>query len=102
MARDLQDADAQLRDHLLASAVDFRQLMSSTLEGYTIENGETVWEHLSHRVDALLDGEEVTISRYLLPDWHPQSPKYGGNPGDNFVLGCDDVLRPVGRPTPAR
>ena len=88
------NADAELRDHLLASAVDFRQLMSSTLEGYRIENGETVWQHLSHRVDALLDGKELTFSRYELPDWHPESTVYGGNPADNFELGPDDVLRP--------
>jgi hypothetical protein len=93
MARDLQDTDSELRDYLLAAAVDFRQLMSTTLEGHKIENGETVWDHLSRRVDALLDGEEVTISRYQLPDWHPQSPKYGGDPTDSFALGPDDVLR---------
>lgn len=88
------NADTQLRDYLLAAAVDFRQLMSSTLEGHTIEGGETVWDHLSGRVDALYAGEEVVISRYELPDWHPKSPKHGGDPGDRFELGSDDILRP--------
>lgn len=87
------NADTDLRDHLIAAAVDFRQLMSSTLEEHTIEGGESVWDHLSHRVDALLDGEEITFSRYELPDWHPEAPCHGGNPGDSFTLGPDDVLR---------
>jgi hypothetical protein len=92
--------DPDLRDYLLAEFVDFRELMSSTLEGHTIENGETVWQHLSHRIDALLDGREVTISRFQLPDWHEESPKFGGDPGDRFTLGPDDILRPYESPEP--
>ena len=85
--------DSELPDYLLGEFVDFRELMSSTLEGHRIENGETVWQHLSHRIDALLDGREVTVNRYQLPDWHEESPKHGGNPADRFTLGPDDVLR---------
>jgi hypothetical protein len=87
------DADSRLRDHLLASAVDFRQLMSTTLEGFTIEGGQSVWDHLSGRVDALLEGKEVTFSRHELPDWHDEAPCHGGDPSDSFTLGPDDVLR---------
>ena len=87
------NADTEPRDHLLAAAVDFRQLVSSTLESHTIEGGQTVWEHLSGRVDALLEGREVTFARYELPDWHPLAPCHGGNPSDSFTLGPDDVLR---------
>jgi len=101
MAHDTLSSDAQLRDYLLAAAVDFRELMSSTLEGHRIENGETVWEHLSHRVDALLAGAEVTMfGRFELPDWHPESPCHGGDPGDRFALGPDDILRPCESPEP--
>jgi hypothetical protein len=94
MVHDTRTPDSELRDHILAGEVDFRQLMSSTLEGHTIENGETVWQHLSHRIDALLAGEEVVITRFELPDWHPESPCHGGDPGDSFALGADDILRP--------
>ena len=97
-------ADTRLRDHLLASAVDFRELMSSTLEGFTIEGGQSVWDHLSGRVNALMDDQEVLVSRDDLPDWHPESTRYGGRPDDRFVLGCDDVLRPYEPPrfTPSK
>jgi hypothetical protein len=94
------NADLKLRDHLLASEVDFRELMSSTLEGHTIEGGESVYDHLSRRVDALLAGEAVVFTRFELPDWHPLSPKYGGDPSDRFVLGPDDVVRSDESPEP--
>jgi hypothetical protein len=87
------NADSQLRGLLLESAVDFRQTMSAALEGQTIENGETVWDHLSRRVDALLADEAVVFRRYEFPDEHPLSPKYGGDPTDLFELGPDDVVR---------
>ena len=41
------------------------------------------------------EGRAVEISRYELPDWHSESPKYGGDPGNRFVLDVDDVLRPA-------
>ena len=88
------NADSRLRDYLLGEEVDFRELMSTTLEGHKIENGETVWQHLSHKVDALSAGKAVEFHRFELPDWHPESPKYGGDPCDRFELGPDDVLRP--------
>lgn len=89
------DADSALRDHILAGYVDFRETMSNTLEGYLIENGESVWQHLSHRIDALLEGKPLSISRGDLPDSHPEScANTGGSPDDKFVLGPDDVLRP--------
>ena len=87
------NADSGVRDHLIAEAVDFRQLMSSTLEGHRIENGETVWDHLSHRVDALLEGKAITFSRYELPPGHPMAPPHGGHPTDSLELGADDVVR---------
>ena len=31
---------------------------------------------------------------------HPQSPQYGGDPGDNMVLDENDVLRPYEGPEP--
>lgn len=93
MAHSKQNADTQLRDYLLAAEVDFRQTMSATLEGHRIENGETVFEHLSHKVDALLDGEAVEFSRFELPAWHPEATCHGGHPSDRFELGADDVLR---------
>lgn len=93
-------SEPDLRDYLLGELVDFRELCSSTLEGHVIANGETVWEHVSHRIDALLDGRPVTINRYQLPDWHEESPKHGGNPADRFTLGPDDILRPYESPEP--
>ena len=93
-------SDPSLRDYLLGEFVDFREMCSTTLEGYRIENGETVWQHLSRRIDALLDGREVTINRYQLPDWHDESPKHGGDPADRFTLGPDDILRPYESPEP--
>jgi hypothetical protein len=89
-------ADNRLRDYLLGDAVDFRELMSTTLEGYTIEGtDETVYQLLSHKVNALMAGDEIEVPRYDLPPWHPESTQYGGNPHDRFVLGPDDVLRPA-------
>jgi hypothetical protein len=104
MAHSVEDSDSKVRDYLLETAVDFRQLCSTTLEGYTIEGGQSVWDHLSGRVDALMDGREVLLSRDDLPLWHPESTVHGGRPDDRFVLGADDVLRPYEPPrfTPNR
>ena len=104
MPESRDNADAKVRDHLLETAVDFRQLCSTTLEGYTIEGGQTVWDHLSGRVDALMEGREVLLSRDDLPAWHPESTRHGGRPDDRFTLGPDDVLRPYESPrfTPNR
>jgi hypothetical protein len=88
------NADSTVRDHLIAEAVDFRTLMSSTLKGHKIENGETVWDHLSHRVDALLEGKAITFHRYELPDGHPMEAPHGGRPNDLLEIGEDDVVRP--------
>ena len=92
-----ENADSAVRDHLIAEAVDFRARTSSTLQGHKIESGETVWEHLSHKVDALLEGAAITFHRYELPDSHPMGPPHGGNPNDLLVLGEDDVVRPQPR-----
>lgn len=87
------NADEDVRTHLLADAVEFRRLMSATLEGYVIEGGQTVWDHLTGRVDVLLENKEIEVSRYQLRDWHGESTLYGGRTDDRFVLGSDDVLR---------
>jgi hypothetical protein len=87
-------ADSTVRDHLIAEAVDFRAMCSKTLEGHKIANGETVWEHLSHLVDALLDGKAITFHRFELPRGHPMAAPHGGHPSDSLVLGEDDVVRP--------
>lgn len=90
-------ADATVRDHLIAEAVDFRAMCSKTLEGHKIENGETVWEHLSHKVDALLEGKAITFHRFELPRNHPMAPPHGGDPNDLLQIGEDDVVREVQR-----
>jgi hypothetical protein len=93
MARSVERHDADVRDHLLVDAAEFRKTMSTTLAGFQLDNGGSVWDLLSHRVDALLDGRQVELSRYELPDWQTESR--AGRPDDRFVLGADDVLRPV-------
>ena len=45
-------------------------------------------------INALLDGEAITFSRFELPPDHPQAAPHGGNPTDTLELGADDVLRP--------
>jgi len=87
------NADSAVRDYLLGDAVDFRAMCSKTLEGHKIANGETVWEHLSYRIDALLDGKAITFHRHELPPGHPMSAPHGGHPCDSLELGADDVVR---------
>lgn len=93
MARSTVGADEDVRKSLLEDAVEFRRLMSTTLEGYLIGGTQTVWDHTTRPVDALLENREIEVSRYQLPDWHGESTLYGGRPDDRFVLGSDDVLR---------
>jgi hypothetical protein len=94
VAHDTRTPDSELRDHFVALYVDLRELFSRTLPDDRTESGESVWEIWSPIVDALLAGESVVVARYELPDWHPESPKRGGDPGDRFELGSDDILRP--------
>jgi hypothetical protein len=96
MAHDIQTADAQLRSYLHAELSDF----VATYEGIALAGGDTelaayTRKSFQPRLDALLSGAEVpSISRYELPDWHPESPVHGhGDPGDRFTLGPDDVVR---------
>jgi hypothetical protein len=86
-------ADTQLRDHLIANAVDFREMYGRKDIGKTAD-GRTAWDILSGKVDALLEGKAITFHRFELPDWHPESTLYGGRPDDSFTLGPDDILRP--------
>jgi hypothetical protein len=90
VARSTLGADAAVRTYVLEAEIDFRALMSKTLDGYTI--GDTsVFDHLSGRVNVLLDGGEVEVHRFELPDDHPA--RFRGNPCDYVVLGSDDVVR---------
>ena len=88
--------NAQLRDYLHADLADFVQ----TYESKALAAGDIALASCKRtvhqaRLDALLEGREVKgIPRWDLPDWHPESAKYGGNPYDRFTLGADDVLRP--------
>ena len=94
------DAEPWVRKFLIKEEVRFRKSMSTKLEGHKIENGETVFDHLTPRVDAFLEGRAVVISRWELPYNHRLFPKFGGDPADKFVLGEDDVLRPAPDTTP--
>ena len=89
----LVGADEDVRRDLLADAVEFRRLMSATLEGYLVGGTQTVWDHLTGPVDALLENKPIEVPRYKLPDWCGESCRYGGRPYDRFVLGSDDILR---------
>jgi hypothetical protein len=96
MVHSKQHADSMLRDHLIATYCDLRQMFVNTartgkdteLESYTMAQ----WTPL---INALLDGEAVTFSRFELPADHPQAPPHGGHPCDTLELGADDVLRPA-------
>ena len=55
------NADEDVRTYLLADAVEFRRLMSTTLQGYTIEGGQSVWDCLTTPVDALLENKEIEV-----------------------------------------
>ena len=39
-------------------------------------------------INALLDGEAITFSRFELPPDHPQAAPHGGNPTDTLELGA--------------
>ena len=106
-ARD--SADTRLRDYLHAELADF----VSCYEDKALANGEIdlfeyTRESFRYRLDALLEGREVKhIHRWDLPDWHPESTRYGGSPSDVFTLTVDDVLileepAPPPRPLPNR
>jgi hypothetical protein len=88
--------NAQLRDYLHADLCDFVQMYESkALAAGDVELASCTRTVHQARLDALLEGREVRgISRFSLPDWHPESTKYGGDPGDRFTLGSDDILRP--------
>jgi hypothetical protein len=96
VAHDIQSADAELRGYLHAELADFVE----TYVNIALASGDTelaTYTQRSHqmRLDARLEGREVRfINRSDLPDWHPESPKHGGDPDDRFSLGPDDVLRP--------
>ena len=40
-------------------------------------------------INALLDGEAITFSRFELPPDHPQAAPHGGNPTDTLELGAE-------------
>jgi len=80
MAHDIVSADNALREYLHAQARDFLMLMVSTLLEHSAESGQAAYDQLHGRVDALAAGDEVWISRYELPDDHPQAAPHGGHP----------------------
>ena len=86
--------ESTLRDYLLAVYVDLRQLFTNTLAKDSAESGQYAWDQWTPLIDALLDGEAITFSRYELPPDHPQAAPHGGAPTDRLELGGDDVLRP--------
>ena len=91
MARSTLGADAAVRTYVLEEAIEFRALMAKTLDGYTIgDTGESVFDHLSGLVNMLLDGDDVEIHRWELPDDHPA--RLRGRINDRVVLGSDDVV----------
>jgi hypothetical protein len=95
VAHSVENADASLRDWLHADLCDFVQgIVNRCEEGGDTELAQyTLDAHRAH-LDALREGREVrNIHRFNLPDWHPESTKYGGSPYDDFTLGTDDVLR---------
>jgi len=84
-----------VRDHLLASYCDLRQQFVNTARsGSDKELERYVDAQWTPLINALLDGEAVTFSRYELPRGHPQAPPHRGAPDDRLELGADDVLRP--------
>jgi hypothetical protein len=89
-------AEPDLRDYLLAAAVDFRATYGKPELGTTAD-GQTAWDILSRKVDALLDGRAIEFNRFELPPGHPLEPPAAGHPNDTLILGEDDVIR---RPPP--
>ena len=102
MAYDTQESDSTVRDHIHAVTVD----LVSRWENNARNDGDVKFANYirkswQSRIDALYEGRAVLVSRYELPYEHPMSPKYGGDPATNFVLGEDDVLRPYEGPSPS-
>jgi hypothetical protein len=87
--------ESALRDHLIALYVDLRQTFVNTARNGSDEELERcVQSEWTPMINALLDGEAITFSRFELPPDHPQAAPHGGNPTDTLELGADDVLRP--------
>jgi hypothetical protein len=98
---------AGLRVHLLAGAVEFRELVAHPVcpgqNGQPVlnENGELrryplnaeLWAALSPAVDGLADGHAYRFPRGDLPDGHPAHSMGGAY--EVLELGADDVLRLV-------
>ena len=93
MAYSIERADSKLRDYLHAMYVDLRETFSRTLPDVRTADGRSVWDLWTPICDAVLEGKQVEISRYELPDWHYES--HAGRPDDRLQLGPDDVLRPA-------
>lgn len=84
------EAEPELRAWLLADRTAFRHEMCTILA----ENpswSSTAWQQLSPPVDTLASGEPYRVTGWQLPDGHPMR----GFVFTEFVLGADDVLRPV-------
>ena len=86
------NADAGLREYLIAYRGELRTMFVDTMLGDGPESGKYAWTELSKGVDPLLAGEAVLVHRYELPEGHPLA--MAGHPSDYLVLGADDVLRP--------
>ena len=94
MAHDVTNADAGLRDYLIGYYSDRRQAYVNTArQGAGEELERYILSEWTPLIDRLLDGEAILFSRFELPDDHPQSPKYGFDPGDKLILDEHDVLR---------
>ncbi len=88
------DAEPELRDYLIAHFCDRRQTYVNTARRGSDEELERyVRAEWTPLIDALLDGKAIKISRFQLPEDHPQAPPDGGHPTDPLVFGADDVLR---------
>lgn len=96
MAYSVEKPDADLRGYLHGWLADFvERTVNNALRDEDPEFADYARKVHQPRLDALLEGREVKhISRGNLPDWHPESPLYGGDPGDYFTLSAepDDVL----------
>jgi hypothetical protein len=99
------DNNAGLREHLLAEAREFYDMVVHPVRRGSDGNpkldadGEPIRSHhpefvpaLAPWVESIAAGDEVTLHRYSLPDSH--SERDAGLPGDYLILGADDVLRP--------
>jgi hypothetical protein len=93
VARSLLGADAEVRRHVLALRRDHQALFTRTLGGVGTEWGDYAHRQFAGGIDALIDGDDVAIHRYELPDSHPQAAGKSGHPSDYLVLGADDIVR---------